>query len=97
MGLRFRLGLGLVLMVAMAACSAVDEMGEAEEIVVVNESETAAVPSTPMPSEPEPALLLPDLGPAPDITNEVWLNSEIPLNLEAVRGRVVLVEFWTFG
>lgn len=46
---------------------------------------------------PSPALSLPDLGPAPDITNEVWLNTEQPLNLDALRGRVVLVEFWTFG
>jgi hypothetical protein len=40
---------------------------------------------------------LPDLGPAPDIMNEVWLNSDRPLNLEQLRGNVVLVEFWTFG
>ncbi len=44
-----------------------------------------------------PAAVLPDLGPAPDITNEVWLNSDQPLNLEALHGKVVLVEFWTFG
>jgi hypothetical protein len=41
--------------------------------------------------------VLPDLGPAPDITNEIWLNTERPMNLDALRGRVVLVEFWTFG
>lgn len=44
-----------------------------------------------------PAVELPDLGPAPDITNEVWLNTDQPLNLTALRGRVVLIEFWTFG
>ncbi len=43
------------------------------------------------------ALSLPDLGPAPDITNEVWLNTDRPLNLAALHGKVVLVEFWTFG
>lgn len=41
--------------------------------------------------------LLPDLGPAPDIKNDVWLNTDQPLNLELLRGKVVLVEFWTFG
>ena len=46
---------------------------------------------------PLPDLVLPDLGPAPDFTNEVWLNTEEPLNLETLRGKVVLVEFWTFG
>ena len=34
--------------------------------------------------------------PAPEITGERWLNSE-PLSLAKLRGRVVLVEFWTFG
>lgn len=40
---------------------------------------------------------LPILGPAPDITNEIWLNTDGPLSLAALRGKVVLVEFWTFG
>lgn len=34
--------------------------------------------------------------PAPDITNEVWLNSS-PQQLRDLRGKVVMVEFWTFG
>lgn len=33
---------------------------------------------------------------APEITNEVWLNSE-PQRLAELKGRVVLLEFWTFG
>ena len=34
--------------------------------------------------------------PAPDITGAPWINSE-PLSLEKLRGRVVFVEFWTYG
>ncbi|MGH7165642.1 MAG: redoxin domain-containing protein [Nitrospiraceae bacterium] len=34
--------------------------------------------------------------PAPEITNEIWLNSP-PQRLVDLRGKVVLVEFWTFG
>ena len=34
--------------------------------------------------------------PAPEIANEVWLNSE-PRRMADLRGKVVLVEFWTFG
>ena len=34
--------------------------------------------------------------PAPEITGENWLNSK-PLTIAALRGRVVLVEFWTYG
>jgi len=33
---------------------------------------------------------------APEITGGPWINSE-PLSLGGLRGRVVLVEFWTFG
>ena len=34
--------------------------------------------------------------PAPEITGSPWLNSE-PISLAGLRGRVVFVEFWTYG
>ena len=34
--------------------------------------------------------------PAPEISGQSWLNSE-PLRIAELRGKVVLVEFWTFG
>jgi thiol-disulfide isomerase/thioredoxin len=40
---------------------------------------------------------LPDLGPAPELTNATWLNVDSPLRLADLRGKVVLVEMWTFG
>lgn len=48
---------------------------------------------------PEQQALLAKLQPrgeAPELFNEVWLNSA-PLQLAALRGKVVLVEFWTYG
>ena len=33
---------------------------------------------------------------APDITNETWRNSA-PFRMADLRGKVVMVEFWTFG
>jgi hypothetical protein len=33
---------------------------------------------------------------APEITGSPWLNSG-PLSLAGLRGRVVFVEFWTYG
>jgi hypothetical protein len=33
---------------------------------------------------------------APEIAGGPWINSE-PLTLGSLRGRVVLVEFWTYG
>jgi hypothetical protein len=34
--------------------------------------------------------------PAPDVAGVPWINSA-PLTLAGLRGRVVLVEFWTYG
>jgi hypothetical protein len=52
----------------------------------------------PGPSEEQLQLLasLNNYGPAPQWHNDVWLNSE-PLTLADLRGKVVMVEFWTFG
>ena len=33
---------------------------------------------------------------APDLAGENWINSK-PLNITGLKGRVVLVEFWTYG
>lgn len=40
---------------------------------------------------------LPDLGPAPELTNDTWLNVDVPLRLADLRGKVVILEMWTFG
>jgi hypothetical protein len=34
--------------------------------------------------------------PAPEIAGGPWINSA-PLTLQGLRGRVVLVDFWTYG
>lgn len=67
------------------------------------ESATQTPPATPtlIPTEIPPtkeSVNLPDLGPAPEITNQVWLNTDEPITLASVQGeKAVLVEFWTFG
>ncbi|VAW42749.1 hypothetical protein MNBD_CHLOROFLEXI01-2867 [hydrothermal vent metagenome] len=40
---------------------------------------------------------LPDMGEAPEWRNDVWINSDGPITLASQRGKVVLLEFWTFG
>ena len=34
--------------------------------------------------------------PAPELAAGPWINSQ-PLTMQALRGRVVLIDFWTFG
>ena len=48
-------------------------------------------PTEPLPAAPTPA------GPlAPELDGLAWLNSE-PLSMAGQRGKVVMIDFWTFG
>lgn len=38
-----------------------------------------------------------DWGSAPEIQNDVWINTDEPLRLANLRGKVVLLEMWTYG
>jgi len=62
--------------------------------------------TTPNPGQTQPqvddsilpkAASLPDLGPAPELTNDTWLNVSSPLRLADLRGKVVMIDMWTFG
>ncbi len=57
-----------------------------------------AVETAQGPTEEQMQLLegLAVLGTPSELNNEVWLNSE-PLKLADLRGKVAIVEFWTFG
>jgi hypothetical protein len=74
---------------------------DAPTVTVEAESEGVAQVDAepgPGPTEDQSKLLasLQSYGPAPELHNEFWLNSE-PLKLADLRGKVVMVEFWTFG
>jgi cytochrome oxidase Cu insertion factor (SCO1/SenC/PrrC family) len=49
-----------------------------------------------IPQEPQRSNLK-TLGTAPELTNTVWLNTDQPLRLSDLRGKVVLLDMWTFG
>jgi hypothetical protein len=42
------------------------------------------------------AELVPPGRPAPELAPGAWINSQ-PLTMHTLRGRVVVVDFWTFG
>jgi len=63
-----------------------------EELEMLRPTATGSGPDRPATSVP-----LEDLGPAPELTGiTAWINSP-PTTLAALRGKVVLVHFWTFG
>ncbi len=85
---------------ALAACSGTIESSE-ESDSPTSEVQVDLQPS--QTSEPDPTKTvlppnpLPYLGQAPELTNQVWLNTDGPLRLADLRGKVVLLEMWTFG
>lgn len=42
-------------------------------------------------------LKLQSLGPAPELENDVWINTDHPLRLADLQGKVVLLDMWTYG
>ena len=70
---------------------------------VVDRRSATAIPSgeaslpSPIAQSPQAAVALEDLGPAPELAGiTAWINSE-PTTLASLRGKVVLIHFWTFG
>jgi cytochrome c biogenesis protein CcdA/thiol-disulfide isomerase/thioredoxin len=52
---------------------------------------------TEVPPTPKPAIALEDRGPAPELTGLTqWFNSK-PLTIKELKGKVVIVDFWTFA
>jgi len=62
----------------------------------VDPAPTDVVPIVPT-NVPAFRAALPDLGEAPELNNEVWLNTDRPLRLADLRGKVVLIDMWTYG
>lgn len=60
-------------------------------------SELLAEPYEPILKKSEEPLVAQDSGVAPEIADQQWLNTDAPLALSNLHGKVVLVEFWTFG
>ena len=81
----------LLLLLIMVACTA----PAAEP--VSNEVEIIASGTIQPPTRGAIVVDLPDMGEAPEFKNDVWINSEGPVTLASQRGKVVLLEFWTFG
>ena len=94
----------LIVLILGTACSlGVEETFTAEDVPPAPEpTRVASVSSTPLPATATTAPTmtpptLPVIGPAPEWQNETWINTESPLRVADLQGKVVLLEFWTFG
>ena len=94
----------LVGVVLLAGCSMGEEKvsietqrdldsGESVGSEITQESKPTLQPVV----ETQSSISFPNLGPAPEWTNDVWLNTDQPLRLVDLKGKVVLLEMWTFG
>ena len=96
-----RYAIFLVLLVILAACSNQEELesqvSNGPDLIEETDPTQASEPTVEIEIESEPQVDLPNLGPAPELTNEVWLNIDKPLRLADLKGNVVLLEMWTFG
>ena len=61
------------------------------------EEQTQPEPQTEPEEQTDSSIVSNFYGPAPELENETWLNTDAPLRLEDLRGKVVLIEMWTFG
>jgi hypothetical protein len=104
------IGGGVILFcLLMAACSTIgsplasETPSQTDEASTISPQSTPGTSSTGAPTETRgegfhPLRVdLPDLGPAPELENQVWLNSDQPLRLADLGGKVVLLDMWTFG
>lgn len=82
----------LIILLMVGACTtpAVEETSS-EEV------EALASGTVQAPTRGDIVVDLPDMGEAPEFLNDVWLNSDGPVTLASQQGKVVLLEFWTFG
>jgi len=81
----------IILAIALLGCGS----PAAEELEKTVPAEPALLPTVPS----ETTEILPEGGfdLAPELRNEVWLNTDEPLRLANLRGKVVLLDMWTFG
>ncbi|MEJ2149746.1 MAG: hypothetical protein P8Z40_09710, partial [Chloroflexota bacterium] len=69
-----------------------DGQPTADEVVEPESAQVEEVESEDSPAPQATTVPLPNLGPAPELQNEVWLNVVAPLRLAVLRGQVVLLD-----
>lgn len=89
----------LIVAIGLASCTSVSTA----EVPTINAPAVTASPINSAAADQSTALPklertpLPTGPKAPAITNQVWLNTDKPLTQADLSGKVILIDFWTFG
>ena len=81
--------LWLSICLLMVGCVSIESAGDFT-------TQPELIPSTVVPVNADLSHLQ-NFGEAPELSTDVWLNTDQPLRLADLRGKVVLIEMWTFG
>ncbi|MEO8229040.1 MAG: cytochrome c biogenesis protein CcdA [Chloroflexota bacterium] len=105
-GARLQRGLGVAMVIAaVLVITGLDLTVQSQVAAAVSGGPAASLTTEPVTAGQQEEAMdttpsrvgLDDLGPAPELTGiSAWINSD-PLTIAGLRGKVVLVEFWTFG
>ena len=82
--------LSVILLIILSACASADSSVSPQGLI----SDSSEKPDN---LQELDELHLKNHGLAPELTNQVWLNTDHPLRLADLKGKVVLIEMWTFG
>jgi len=90
---------GAALALTLTACSNAGEATPTSVAVTAQTSEAATLPSTTAsPTTTEPTESVAGTRPAPEFPSGLdWINTAAPLRLAELQGKVVLLDFWTYG
>jgi DNA-binding beta-propeller fold protein YncE len=92
-----RLSAAVGLLILIAACAGSGESTETSTTTGAEPSTTAVGPGESDPAAPETSSAA-GTSPAPEFpTGLDWLNTSEPLTMDQLRGKVVLLDFWTYG
>ena len=76
---------GIIVVIMMTGCSSINSGNGAIRTEVTNSPNTT--------HEVE----LGAYDSAPELAQSIWLNTETPLQIKDLVGKVILIDFWTFG
>lgn len=73
----------------------VQEVAQAQPTLIPTQTPPPAIPT--LTELQQEAAAMPVIRTAPELHDGIWLNTGVPYKLSNLRGKVVLIDMWTFG